>query len=53
MAGTEKEVVNIRTRTPSNWRAGTGRVMITVIADIGRCTRLWRGAPWFTLAFPL
>ena len=33
-AGTEMEMVDIRTRTPKKWCAGTGRMKITAIADM-------------------
>ena len=34
MARTEKEMVDMHTRTPRKWRAGTGRVKITAIVDM-------------------
>ena len=38
MAEIEKEMVDMRTRTPRKWRAGTRRVEITAIADMWTCS---------------
>ena len=54
MINTLERIAKCRYKTKMDKRSGFWQVDLTAAGrQVGRCTRSWRGAPWFPLASPL